>query len=183
MSNAQFAVHKYFIAVKLLGDISDRSLFRHVVLEKALIAYFDIDKGKIYLPLSLLTTFNSSHQLSAHCSFRRFEDDNTYTLIFRLRQNIIKTGIRRLSLTYSHISLWAKPRLDSEEDAEYFIGKAIQDGVIEGRIVHWHEKGWMESATPKCVYGPEVSEIFVRLGHEIVVLVECTSGRSYSTSN
>ena len=179
MSNAQFAVHKYFIAVKLLGDISDRSLFRHVVLEKALIAYFNIDKGKIYLPLSLLTTFNSSHQLSAHCSFRTFEDNNTYTLIFRLRQNVIKTGIQRLSLAYSHISLWAS--LDSEEDAEYFIGKAIQDGVIEGHIVH--EKGWMESATPKCVYGPEVSKIFVRLGHEIVVPVECTSGRSDSASN
>ena len=117
-----------------MGDISDRSLFRHVVLEKALIAYFDIDKGKIYLPLSLLTTFNSSHQLSAHCSFRMFEDDNTYTLIFQLCQNVIKTGIRRLSLAYSRISLWAKPRLDSEEDAEYFIGKAIRDGVIEGRL-------------------------------------------------
>ena len=164
-----------------MGDISDRSLFRHVVLEKALIAYFNIDKGKIYLPLSLLTTFNSSHQLSAHCSFRMFEDDNTYTLIFRLRQNVIKTGIQRLSLAYSRISLWAKPCLDSEGDTEYFIGKAIQDGVIEGCLVH--EKGWMESATPKCVYGPEVSKIFMRLGHEIVVPIECTSGRSDSASN
>lgn len=41
------AVHKFFIVVELLmGDIPDRSLFRHEVLEKALIAYFDIVKGK-----------------------------------------------------------------------------------------------------------------------------------------
>jgi 26S proteasome regulatory subunit N3 len=40
------AVHKFFIVVELLmGDIPDRGLFRHPVLEKALIAYFDIVKG------------------------------------------------------------------------------------------------------------------------------------------
>ena len=36
-----------------MGDIPDRSLFRHVILEKALTAYFDIVKGKkIGLPYS-----------------------------------------------------------------------------------------------------------------------------------
>lgn len=40
------AVHKYFIVVELLmGDIPDRGLFRHPVLEKALGAYFEIVKG------------------------------------------------------------------------------------------------------------------------------------------
>ena len=99
--------------------------------------------------------------LSKHVS--QFEEDNTYTLIIRLRQNVIKTGIRRLSLSYSRISLrdiCVKLHLDSEEDAEYIVGKAIRDGVIEGRIVH--EKGWMESGTQKSGYGPEVSEIFGR---------------------
>jgi hypothetical protein len=58
------AVHKYFIVVELLmGDIPDRSLFRHVVLEKALTAYFDIVKGNFYLPHSIKkpTTDNPSH--------------------------------------------------------------------------------------------------------------------------
>ena len=62
-------------------------------------------------------------------------------------------------------SLWdiyVKLHLDSEEDAEYIVGKAIQDGVIEGHIVH--EKGWMESGMQKSGYGPEVSEIFRRSG-------------------
>ena len=36
-----------FIVVELLmGDIPDRGLFRHPVLEKALVPYFDIVKGK-----------------------------------------------------------------------------------------------------------------------------------------
>lgn len=79
----------------------------------------------------------------------------------RLRQNVIKTGIRRLSLSYSRISLrdiCVKLHLDSEEDAEYIVGKAIRDGVIEGRIVH--EKGWMECGGQKGGYGPEVSDVF-----------------------
>lgn len=53
-----------------------------------------------------------------------------------------------------------KLHLDSEEDAEYIVGKAIRDGVIEGRIVH--EKGWMECGGQKSGYGPEVSDVFSR---------------------
>ena len=97
--------------------------------------------------------------LSQHSA--QFEADKTYTLIGRLRQNVIKTGIRRLSLSYSRISLrdiCFKLHLDSEEDAEYIVGKAIRDGVIEGRIVH--EQGWMECDGQKSGYGPEVSEVF-----------------------
>lgn len=74
--------------------------------------------------------------LAKHAS--QFEADKTYTLISRLRQNVIKTGIHRLSLSYSRISLrdiCVKLHLDSEEDAEYILGKAIRDGVTEGRIV------------------------------------------------
>ncbi|KAF8155645.1 PCI domain-containing protein [Crassisporium funariophilum] len=151
------SVHKYFVVTELLmGDIPDRTLFRHVVLEKALRAYFDIVKA---VRTGSLAQFQTT--LSKHAA--QFEEDNTYTLIIRLRQNVIKTGIRRLSLSYSRISLrdiCVKLNLDSEEDAEYIVGKAIRDGVIEGRIVH--EKGWMECGTQKSGYGPEVSEVFGR---------------------
>lgn len=106
-----------------------------------------------------LSQFQST--LSKHAA--QFESDKTYTLIVRLRQNVIKTGIRRLSLSYSRISLrdiCVKLHLDSEEDAEYIVGKAIRDGVIEGRIVH--EQGWMECGTQKSGYGPEVSDVYSR---------------------
>lgn len=99
--------------------------------------------------------------LAAHAA--QFERDKTYSLIARLRQNVIKTGIRRLSLSYSRIALrdiCVKLHLDSEEDAEYIVGKAIRDGVIDGRIVH--EKGWMECGGNKGAYGNEVAEVFGR---------------------
>jgi 26S proteasome regulatory subunit N3 len=106
-----------------------------------------------------LSQFQST--LTKHAA--QFDADRTYTLIVRLRQNVIKTGIRRLSLSYSRISLrdiCVKLHLDSEEDAEYIVGKSIRDGVIEGRIVH--DKGWMECGGQKGGYGPEVSEVFSR---------------------
>jgi 26S proteasome regulatory subunit N3 len=41
------AVHKLAVVVELLmGDIPERSVFRHPVLEKALVSYFDIVKGR-----------------------------------------------------------------------------------------------------------------------------------------
>ncbi|TBU25626.1 diphenol oxidase-A2 [Dichomitus squalens] len=151
------AVHKLSIVVELLmGDIPERSLFRHPVLEKALAGYFEIVKA---VRNGSLSQFQST--LSRYAA--QFETDKTYTLIVRLRQNVIKTGIRRLSLSYSRISLrdiCVKLHLDSEEDAEYIVGKAIRDGVIEGRIVH--EKGWMECGGQKSGYGPEVSDVFSR---------------------
>ncbi|KAL0959967.1 hypothetical protein HGRIS_011630 [Hohenbuehelia grisea] len=150
-------VHKLFVIVELLmGDIPDRSLFRHPVLQKALHAYFEIVKAVRTGSLSQFQTTLAKHAA-------QFEADKTYTLVARLRQNVIKTGIRRLSLSYSRISLrdiCVKLHLDSEEDAEYIVGKAIRDGVIEGRIVH--EKGWMECGSQKGAYGPEVSEVFSR---------------------
>ncbi|KAF8137522.1 PCI domain-containing protein [Boletus edulis] len=123
---------------------------------KALQAYFDIVKA---VRTGSLSEFQAT--LNKHAS--QLEADKMYTLIVRLRQNVIKTGIRRLSLSYSRISLrdiCLKLHLDSEEDAEYIVGKAIRDGVIEGRIVH--EKGWMECEGRKNGYGPEVSEVFGR---------------------
>jgi len=151
------AVNKFFIVVELLmGDIPDRSLFRHPVLESALAGYFQIVKA---VRTGSLTQFQST--LSAYRS--QFADDKTYTLILRLRQNVIKTGVRRLSLSYSRISLrdiCVKLHLDSEEDAEYIVGKAIRDGVIEGKVVH--EKGWLECGGGKSGYGPEVSDVFGR---------------------
>lgn len=106
-----------------------------------------------------LSQFQST--LSKHAV--QFEADKTYTLIVRLRQNVIKTGIRRLSLSYSRISLrdiCVKLHLDSEEDAEYIVGKAIRDGVIDGHISH--EQGWMECGAQKSGYGFEVSDVFMR---------------------
>ena len=74
-----------------------------------------------------------------------FKADKTFTLILRLRHNVIKTGVRKISLAYSRISLKdvaQKLLLGGEEDAECIVAKvndiltdssfkAIRDGVID----------------------------------------------------
>jgi len=66
-----------------------------------------------------------------------FHRDNTYSLIVRLRHNVIKTGLRKINLSYYKISIkdiCQKLKLDNEEDAEYIVSKAIHDGVIDASI-------------------------------------------------
>ena len=131
---------KLLIVVELLmGDIPDRAVFRQPSLERALQPYFLLVQG---VRVGDLEGF--LHTVQTHSStFRR---DGTYTLILRLRQNVIKTGIRMMSLSYSRISLrdiCVRLSLDSEESAEYIVAKAIRDGVIEATLDH--ENGFMKS--------------------------------------
>lgn len=89
--------------------------------------------------------------LNAHST--RFLADATYTLILRLRHNVIKTALRTISLAYSRIKLKDvsfKLKLDSEEDAEYVVAKAIRDGVIEARLDR--AGGWMVSKEVGDIY-------------------------------
>ncbi|KAJ3940880.1 26S proteasome non-ATPase regulatory subunit [Colletotrichum fioriniae] len=82
-----------------------------------------------------------------------FRRDGTYSLILRLRQNVIKTGIRMMSLSYSRISLrdiCIRLDLGSEESAEYIVAKAIRDGVIEATLDREH--GYMKSKEVGDVY-------------------------------
>lgn len=53
-----------------------------------------------------------------------------------LGHNVIKTGLRKISLSYSRISLVdiaSKLTLDDAASAEFVCAKAIKDGVIEVR--------------------------------------------------
>ncbi len=141
------SAHKFFVVVELLmGDIPDRSYFRIDALKKALAPYLEIVQAVRVGDLSLFQSALSRHE-------KLFHQDKTYSLILRLRHNVIKTGIRMISLAYNRISLkdiTHKLHLESEEDAEYIVAKAIRDGVIEAKLDH--EKGWMESREKTDVY-------------------------------
>ena len=66
--------------------------------------------------------------------------------MIRLGHNVVKAGLRKLSLSYSRISLVdvsAKLELESPAAAEFVCAKAIKDGVIDAVIDH--DKGWMSS--------------------------------------
>ncbi|CAD6902921.1 unnamed protein product [Tilletia controversa] len=109
-----------------MGDIPERTLFRSEILRPALAPYISIVQAVRTGNLSL---FQQTLQIHG----AQFQSDRTYSLILRLRFNVIKTGIRMISLAYSRISLkdiTQKLNLESEEDAEYIVAKAIRDGVV-----------------------------------------------------
>lgn len=138
---------KLLIVVELLmGDIPDRAIFRQPSLERALEPYLQlvqaVSTGDVGGFQNLTQKYNA-----------RFRQDDTYTLILRLRQNVIKTGIRMMSLSYARISLrdmCLRLGLESEESAEYIVAKAIRDGVIEASLDH--ENGYMKSKDVGDVY-------------------------------
>ncbi|KAL7977080.1 hypothetical protein Chor_009029 [Crotalus horridus] len=66
---------------------------------------------------------------------------------------LLTQGVRMISLSYSRISLAdiaQKLQLDSPEDAEFIVAKAIRDGVIEASINH--EKGYVQSKEMTDIY-------------------------------
>jgi 26S proteasome regulatory subunit N3 len=141
------SAQKFFVVVELLmGDIPERSIFRAESLKKALAPYLEIVQAVRVGDLSLFQSALSRHE-------KLFHQDKTYSLILRLRHNVIKTGVRMISLAYSRISLkdlTKKLHLDSEEDAEYIVAKVIRDGVIEAKVNHG--KGWVESREKMDIY-------------------------------
>lgn len=174
--------HKFFVIVELLmGDIPERGIFRQPILKRALAPYMHIVQGEFALlvlrkKLPSLISFLLPPLLQSPAAVRvgdlslfqstlstyaaQFEADKTHTLILRLRHNVIKTGIRMISLAYSRISLrdvCTKLHLDSEEDAEYIVAKAIRDGVIDARVDH--EKACMVSKESEDVYATNEPQV------------------------
>ncbi|KAL0992692.1 hypothetical protein UPYG_G00096850 [Umbra pygmaea] len=141
-------VHKLLIVVELLlGEIPDRLQFRQAPLKRSLAPYFLLTQA---VRTGNLAKFNQVLDQFGE----KFQADGTYTLIIRLRHNVIKTGVRMISLSYSRISLAdiaQKLQLDSSEDAEFIVAKAIRDGVIEASINH--EKGYVQSKETMDIYG------------------------------
>jgi 26S proteasome regulatory subunit N3 len=143
---SQSATKLLLVVELLMGDIPDRATFRLASLERALQPYLQLVQA---VRVGLLGEFEVVIKQHSD-TFRR---DGTYTLILRLRQNVIKTGIRMMSLSYSRISLrdiCIRLKLGSEESAEYIVAKAIRDGVIEASLDR--EKGFMKSKEVGDVY-------------------------------
>lgn len=68
-----------------------------------------------------------------------FAQDQTHLLITRLRHNVIRTGLKRISVAYSRIALAdvsAKLGLAAGDDVELIVAKAVRDGAIEAHVDH-----------------------------------------------
>ena len=60
-------------------------------------------------------------------------------LMHRLKHTVIKFGLKKINIAYSKISLrdiMNKLALESVEETEQIVAKAIRDGVIEATINH-----------------------------------------------
>jgi 26S proteasome regulatory subunit N3 len=120
----------------LMGEIPDMSFFKDSNNSERIMAglmpYLEVAKS---VRQGDLTQFNAV--LVKHAA--EFKRDNTHSMVLRLRHNVIKTGLRKISNSYSQISLediCTKLCLYSVEDAEYVCQKAIFDSVISGTIDH-----------------------------------------------
>lgn len=127
------AVLKLSVIVQLLmGDIPERPLFRQRGVIVPLAPYMQLTQAVRFGDLVAFKRCIEEHADT-------FTRDKTLTLIQRLRHNVIKTGLRKINLSYSKISLAdiaAKLLLDSEEDAEFIVAKAIKEKTIDATINH-----------------------------------------------
>ncbi|KAK3129571.1 hypothetical protein QOZ80_6BG0481790 [Eleusine coracana subsp. coracana] len=149
--------NKWAIIVRLLlGEIPERTIFMQKGMKAALTPYFELTNavrvGDLELFRAVADKFSST-----------FSADRTRNLIVRLRHNVIRTGLRNISISYSRISLVdiaKKLRLESPNsvaDAESIVAKAIRDGAIDATIDH--ANGWMVSKETGDVYSTNEPQI------------------------
>lgn len=129
----RISAQKFMIIVQLLtGEVPARDIFRQAQMQRALRPYLSITQAvRVGDMQKFKQVLDTSHD--------EFMSDQTYSLIIRLRHNVIKTGLRMLSSSYSRISLaeiCKRLHLESPEDAEGVVAKAIHDGVIDAVIDH-----------------------------------------------
>jgi len=133
-------VTKFSVIVQLLlGEIPERGIFRTEGIRQSLVPYLELTQtvraGSVVEFQNVVAKYNEV-----------FKKDNTLLLVLRLRHNVIKTGLKKISSAYSRISfsdISKKLNLDSVEDAEYVVAKAIRDGSIDASIDH--SKGYIQS--------------------------------------
>ncbi|XP_055814712.1 probable 26S proteasome non-ATPase regulatory subunit 3 [Solanum dulcamara] len=146
----QIQCNKWAVIVHLLlGEIPQRTVFTQKRMEKALRPYFELTNafrvGDLELLRRVAEKFSST-----------FSQDRTSNLIIRLRRNVIRTGLRNISVSYTRISLAdiaKKLKLDFENpvgDAENIVAKAIRDGIIDATLDH--ANGWLVSKATGDVY-------------------------------
>ncbi|XP_020596835.1 probable 26S proteasome non-ATPase regulatory subunit 3 [Phalaenopsis equestris] len=149
--------NKWAVIVRLLlGEIPERTVFMQKGMKKALTPYFELTNAVRIGDLELFRTVAEKFSTT-------FSSDRTNNLIVRLRHNVIRTGLRNISISYSRISLSdvaKKLRLHSDNpvaDAESIVAKAIRDGAIDATIDH--ANGWMISKETGDIYSTNEPQI------------------------
>lgn len=116
---------KLSILVQLLmGDIPERSLFNQIEFNSELQPYLILTQAVRTGDVIQFNSIMNKYKLS-------FQNDKNLTLVERLEHNVLKTGLRKISVSYARISLHdiaQKLHINSSEAVEYICAKAIRDG-------------------------------------------------------
>ncbi|CAI5472343.1 unnamed protein product [Closterium sp. Yama58-4] len=125
---------RWHVVVRLLlGEIPERHLFVVPRMRSALLPFFQLTNAVRVGDLQLFHAAATQHAAV-------FAAGHMQKLIVRLRHNVIRTALRRISLAYSRISLadialkLHLPPPTAVADAECIVAKAIRDGGIEAVI-------------------------------------------------
>jgi 26S proteasome regulatory subunit N3 len=151
----KLCAHKLAIIVELLmGGVPDRATFMQKELKEPLRPYYAITQAVRLGDLNAFKDVVQHHEAL-------FKKDKTLTLINRLRYNVIKAGLRSISVSYSRISLedictklsgggGRSVGLETPQDAAGIVAKAIVDGVIDATIDY--DGGFVKSKQRQEVY-------------------------------
>jgi len=154
----RITAQRLLVVVQLLmGEIPKRNIFFNKGLKTELASYLAITQAVRRGDLAVYTKV-VSEQAS------RLQADDTYTLISRLAQQVVKAGLRKLHVSYSRLSLQDvadRLGLPSATSAEFVVAKAVRDGVLDATI--HHEEGFVQSHDLVDVYATkEPAEAFHR---------------------
>lgn len=130
------AIKLRIITELLMGEIPDRSIFSNQEMKNELYPYFTIvqavRKGNLEDFLKVVKKYEDL-----------FKKNDNYNLLIRLKHNVLKFGLRRINTFYSRISLqdvMVKLGLNSVEETECIVAKAIRDKVIDAVIDREHKE-------------------------------------------
>jgi len=154
----RITAQRLLVVVQLLmGEIPKRHVFFTKGMKTELAPYLAITQAVRRGDLAVYTKVVSEQSA-------QLQSDDTYTLISRLAQQVVKAGLRKLHVSYSRLSLQDvadRLGLPSATSAEFVVAKAVRDGVLDATI--HHEEGYVQSHDLVDVYATkEPSEAFHR---------------------
>lgn len=154
----RITAQRLLVVVQLLmGEIPKRHVFFTKGMKAELAPYLAITQAVRRGDLAVYTKVVAEQS-------SRLQMDDTYTLISRLAQQVVKAGLRKLHVSYSRLSLQDvadRLGLPSATSAEFVVAKAVRDGVLDATI--HHEEGYVQSHDLVDVYATkEPAEAFHR---------------------
>lgn len=114
----------------LIGDIPSRTIFSHGPYRQYLFPYYELVQSLVKGDIQVYERIKNKYTTL-------FQKDGLFVLINRLHQNVIRSGLKKINLSYSKISfedIRIKLNLPQELDISLIVAKGIKDKVISGFI-------------------------------------------------